>query len=376
MTTECIVNVDAVVGQAWETKGLAVMRAEVEDRLRQERQKIARKFRAEGKKAYCWGYADRKTLITRKGELGPLRIPRLRVDGQEIRLIPRPLRRTEGVNQLMAQTVVAGASQRQVEKLFLEGRRPCSVATIGRVVTGLGEAVERLRHRSLARLEYVALAIDGIWGKYRERGDAVLATAIGIRGDGSFDAIDWEASAGETTEMAENLFTRLFERGLRPRLIVADGAEAYRSAQEIVFPAAQWQPCLWHRQRQLIRSVSFAERDEWARDYWEVYNGLTLTEALQRGRQFELRWRRREPEATKEFAAEFGRTLSFLNFPHQWRHRLRTVNLAEGFFRNFRRFFNRYPGFKDEEHLVRTLGLYLLGVRPQRWTPAGMRLVA
>ncbi len=44
-----------------------------------------------------------------------------------------------------------------------------------------------------------------------------------------------------------------------------------------------------------------------------------------------------------------------------WTYRLKTANLAEGFFRNLRRFLGRFPNFLSPEHAARALGLYLLG---------------
>jgi hypothetical protein len=44
-----------------------------------------------------------------------------------------------------------------------------------------------------------------------------------------------------------------------------------------------------------------------------------------------------------------------------WNCRLKTANLAEGFFRNVRRFLGRFPDFLSAEHCDRALGLYLLG---------------
>ncbi|MGH9374821.1 MAG: hypothetical protein ACRD1J_01485 [Terriglobia bacterium] len=44
-----------------------------------------------------------------------------------------------------------------------------------------------------------------------------------------------------------------------------------------------------------------------------------------------------------------------------WSYRLKTTNLAEGFFRNLRRFLGRLPGFLSPEHADRDLGLCLLG---------------
>lgn len=377
-TTEEIVDLDGVVMQAWRTKGIAATRAEVESRLLAAREERVRALRAEGKRAYCWGFARRKSLLTPVGDLGPLRVPRMRLEGQEIRLIPRQVRRIRALDELVTAATVGGLSQRRVVVWLrrANGER-LSAATVGQVVERLGEVVERQRYRSLRAGEYLALVVDGIWGRYRGAGEAVLLTAVGVRADGSFDVVDWEPGASESAEVAERLLNRLYGRGLTsPQLLVADGGGAIPAAMALVYPQTQLQLCLWHWGRTLKGHVAPCHQREFSRDFWEVYAGLNREEVEVRAGAFGWHWQRRAPEAIAMFREKWPLTLGFLRFPVAWRHRVRTVNLAEGFFRNFRRFFNRFPGFQDEAHLARTMGLYLLGVRPERWQPRRMQLVA
>jgi hypothetical protein len=54
------------------------------------------------------------------------------------------------------------------------------------------------------------------------------------------------------------------------------------------------------------------------------------------------------------------RVLAYLRFPARWRHRLRTSNLAEGFFRHLRRYLSHFPGSVDAAHSEHVLGCFLL----------------
>lgn len=57
----------------------------------------------------------------------------------------------------------------------------------------------------------------------------------------------------------------------------------------------------------------------------------------------------------------FDASINFLKSGlRTWSYRLKTTNLAEGFFRNLRRFLGRFPGFVSPEHAERALGVYLL----------------
>ncbi len=377
-TTEEIVDIDEVVMQAWKSDGIAATRSAVERRLKQERAERLAAYRAKGLQAYGWGYVRRKVLMTPVGNLGPILIPRIRVEGREVRLIPRYIRRIRPLDLLTAEATILGISQRRMgDWLNRANGQRISAATVGRIVEGIGGGLSVRRWLPLDGTEYAALATDAIWGTYRGNGDAALAIGIGVRWDGTFEVLDWEAGASESAELYEALFTRLWERGLKElELIVGDAAASIESAKEMVYPSSFLQLCLWHWGRTLRRHVGPDMRRRFSRDFWEVYNGLDIAEVEHRARLFCRRWQRRDPQIVERFRERYTETLGYLRFPAEWRHRVRTVNLAEGFFRNLRRYFNRFPGFQDPEHLSRVIGLYLLGAEPERWRDGRISLVA
>ena len=372
-----IVDLDGVVMQAWHEAGISATRRAVEERLLQERKKRLVAARAAGRQAVAWGYVRRRHLHTPAGDLGPIRIPRMRMEGREVRLLPRYVRRVDSFSRMVAEATIlkvvprhdSGVSQRRMGSwLSRASGQAVSAATVGRMVLDLGGELEALREGPLDGERYAALAADGMWGRYRGGGDALLAVAVGVRWDGLFDVLDWQAGRGETAEVYETLFTRLWERGLKElALLVADGSGAIRTAQELVYPEAGFQLCLWHWCRTLRGDVCWADARRFSRDFWEVYDGLDRAEVLSRGRRFCRRWGERETAMVDHFQERWSDTLAYLEMPAIWRHRVRTVNLAEGFFRHFRRFFNRFPGFGDEAHVSRVLGLYLLGAKPELW---------
>ena len=364
-----IVDLDEVVTQAQEQAGVPATRQAVEAKLCEARERLQRRLLAEGRRAQKWGYTTRKSLLTPYGDLGPIRIPRLRVDGKEVRLLPRQVRRVGSFDDLTAEAALGGISQRRTGGFL--GRatgQPLSATTVGRIVADLGAAAEARRHAPLRPGAHVALVTDAVWGSYRGAGDAALLVGIGVRDDGSFEVLDWEADVSESTAAYTRLFTRLEARGLRePGLIVGDGAAAIPSARDWVYPSAGFQLCLWHWWRTLRPLVYPDKQRRFSRDFWEVYDGLDAAEVRARASRFRRRWRRSgDLAAVAAFDKRFEETLGFLDYPEAWRHRLRTVNLAEGFFRNLRRFLCRWPGFKDAAHLSQVLGLYLLSAEPER----------
>ena len=52
----------------------------------------------------------------------------------------------------------------------------------------------------------------------------------------------------------------------------------------------------------------------------------------------------------EKFQAEPEGVLALLVFPAPWRHRRRTTNLGEGWFKHLRRYLSRFPGLHNAEH--------------------------
>jgi transposase-like protein len=61
-----------------------------------------------------------------------------------------------------------------------------------------------------------------------------------------------------------------------------------------------------------------------------------------------------------KFQLELEEALAFFDFPAQWRHRLRTAYLGEGWFKHLRRYLSRIYGFRNAEHCEQVLVCFLL----------------
>lgn len=364
------VSLQAVVAQGWQEvqqQVLGLMQQAIEAWLQAERDRRIAQRRQAGEKVYRWGYTVRKCWQTLWGRLEQVRVPRLR-GREEIGLLQKYQR--HALDEVLFALIVGGLSQRKVVdwlRRFVGG--VISPATLGAV---LQQAQAEIAARQSARLrsgEFVALVVDAIHLRYRRRADraaraGVLLVAVGVRGNGTFAVLDWLAAPQETTEAYERLFTRLWQRGLEQvQLIVSDGAEAVVSAMAVVYPRALHQLCLAHWFRNLeawTPRLRWEQRRKLRREFWHLWDALDAGELRRWARRFCARWRFWAPEMVAKFQEEFSRVLAYLRMPARWRHRLRTTNLAEGFFRHLRRYLSRFPGCVDPAHSEQVLGCYLL----------------
>ncbi len=359
-----------VIKQGWaqvQDQVLGQLRRTIEGLLAAERDRRVAERRQAGEKVYRWGYTVRKCWQTLWGAIEQVRVPRLR-GREEIGLLEKYQR--HALDEVLFALAVGGLSQRKVVgwvRRFLGGT--LSPATIGTVLEQARAEVQGRREQPLSSATYRALAVDAIHLRYRRSVDraarsGVLLVAVGVRDGGRFEVLDWLAAPAETTEAYEQLFTRLWQRGLEGvELITSDGEAAVTSAAAVVYPAAAHQLCLVHWFRNLealTPPLRWFKRRKFRREFWWIWEAEDERQVRQWAMSFCRRWRFWAPEMVEKFQAELPRVLAYLRFPVKWRHRLRTTNLAEGFFRHLRRYLGRFPGCVDETHSEQVLGCYLL----------------
>lgn len=359
-----------VIEQGWKQMQAGLLnqlRQSIEGLLAAERDRRVSEHRQRGEKVYRWGYTVRKCWQTLWGALEQVRVPRLR-GREEIGILEKYQR--HGLDEVLFALAVGGLSQRKAVgwvRRFLGGT--LSPATIGAVLRQAQEQVQVRRAQPLSPGIYRALTVDGIYLRYRRGADrparqGVLLVAVGVRDGGRFEVLDWQAAEAETTEAYERLFTRLWRRGLQEvELIVSDGEQAISSAAAMVYAGAAHQLCLvhwFHNLEALTPQLRWWQRRKFRREFWWVWEADNEGQLRKWAASFCRRWRFWAPEMVKKFQAELPRVLAYLRFPMPWRHRLRTSNLAEGFFRHLRRYLGRFPGCMDDAHSEQVLGCYLL----------------
>src|SRR5580692_7268330 len=305
-----------VIEQGWkQLQGgfLEQLKKTIEGLLAAERDRRVAERRERGEKVYRWGFTVRKCWQTAWGVLEQVRVPRLR----------------------------------------------------GREEIGL---LQKYQRHALQEVLF-ALAVGGIYLRYRRSAESqarkgVLLVAVGVREGGGFEVLDWMAAEAETSQAYEELFMRLWRRGLEQvELVISDGAEGAASAAGVVYPAAAHQLCLAHWFRNLeglTPRLQWWQRRKFRREFWWIFEAEQETQLRKWAGSFARRWRFWAPEMVQKFQQELPRVLAYLRFPRYWRHRLRTTNLAEGFFRHLRRYLGRFPGCVDAVHSEQVLGCYLL----------------
>jgi putative transposase len=316
-----------------------------------------------------WGFTVRKSILTTIGRLENVRIPRLRNAVHEVRLwTDRFTSRMGQINEILLEQFLWGLSARKsssiMEQLFGE---KLSAASICCLQERLSEKVNQIQKRPLNQA-WPIIVVDGVWGKCRGRGKAVCLIAIGVDAQGRATLLDWLGCESEDINNYLRLFRRLQQRGLsKPEMIVSDGIAAISQVIQTIWGhTVVHQLCLWHMAQLLSRHLehrNFWKIKEFRRDYWHVFEALDAKEAYDRSQVFIEHWRRREPQAIGLFRQHWPELTHYYQYPLNWNYRVRTTNLAEGFFSHLQTFLKRFPGWNDENHIMRIVGIFTLGMK-------------
>ena len=222
------------------------------------------------------------------------------------------------------------------------------------------------------------LIVDGVWvqvlaptgatwsdrsGHERQemRGEErVVLAVMGVWPDGRRQLLHYEAAAAEDTAAWTALFVALRARGLDPagvRLVVSDGSSGLPAALAQELPTAQQQRCVVHRVRGLTRALYYHElptlhpttqealTDEAARrlrrqqvttDAHVIFEAPTRGEAEERLDRFQATWGGLEPEVVRRLTQGIETSFTFYQCEASLHPLVRSTNLLERFFREFR----------------------------------------
>ena len=341
-----------------------------------------------GNKRYCrgnslkrWGYNTWKGIDTELGYIKGIKVPRIRdiTRNKEIEIISRTSRTSMRLQDLITGSVLNGQSLRSSSAwLFNSFGYEISARSISNILNKVESVIHRRRNSPINWRDYVGIVLDGVWfTQRRKRGSKnsakqkrVILAAVGVNGYGKYKVLDWECRASEDLEGYKLLLERLYSRGLEYiQIAVGDEEPSIWSAVDLVYPFALKQSCLYHFQETLKRKLTSApgSRRRFKRDFWNIYNCDTEKEAFDNLESFKNKWYEKEPDAVAKLIKDFEKTINYLKIPYWWNYRLRTTNLAEGFFRNLRRYLGRFPGFNSLKHMLRAFAVYLKGAESCSW---------
>lgn len=333
-----------------------------------------------------------RRVLTTHGFIADLHIPKLRLGNRERSW--EILRRYQLSMPLLLDQALylytLGLSIRDLqESLYVLFGHVLSREAVNRVTIAAQSPMEQWRTRPITDTPPI-LIVDGVWGQVlaptgatwtdqsgherREmRGvDQVILTVMGVWLDGRHQIIHYQPASAEDTDAWSELLAALIRRGLSAttvQMVVSDGSTGLPAALSTHLPTAKQQRCVVHKIRTLERAFCYRDlttidpitgeplsheaarrlrRQQLSTDAHTIFEAPSRAEALERLAQFRAMWGALEPEVVRLLTKDIDTCLTFYQFEHALHPLVRSTNLLERFFREFRSKSDEIGAFPNE----------------------------
>jgi transposase-like protein len=333
-----------------------------------------------------------RRVLTSYGLIPDLRIPKLRSGNAERdwQILTRYQLAMQPVLDLALYLYTLGLSIRDLqEALYLSFGHVLSREAVNRVTIAAQSPMHLWRSRPITDTPPI-LIVDGVWvqvlaptgqtwldrsghERVEMRGqERVVLAVMGVWEDGRHEILHYEATDTESSESWSAVLAALKRRGLDPdavRMVVSDGTTGLPAALTEHLPTAQQQRCTVHKVRGLERQfcyrdllmtdpttqevLSFEQARRLRRlhvttDAHAIFEAPTRTQALERLVAFRTTWGRLEPEVVRLLTKDIELSLTFYQFDISLHALVRSTNLLERFFREFRTKADEIGSFPNE----------------------------
>lgn len=356
---------------------------------------------AERQRSGCF----RREVVTAYGRIADLRVPKLRRGNRQRpwQILTRYQSALQSLLDKALYLYMLGLSVRDLqEALYLFLGHVLSRTAVNRVTLAVQGKMKLWQTEAIEATPPVLL-VDGVWMKIlyptgqtwtdasehqrqEVRGEErVILAALAVWPDGRSYILHYEVAPDENTETWTAFLAHLMERGLNPQavqMVVSDGTQGLLDALKVHLPQALSQRCTEHKARGLERYLTYQalpttdaetgqplsdaqarqqRRSEILHEAREVFQAATEAEAHLRLDAFVTKWEPVEPKAVHNFTWGIKRCFTFYQFPETFHMLIRSTNLLERFFREFRTKADEIGAFPNESSAMTVF--YLVMVR-------------
>jgi len=349
------------------------------------------------------GFFSRQTDTT-YGHIPDLRVPKLRAGNKE-----RPwqilVRYQSPLQSLLDKALYCytlGLSVRDLqEMLYLFLGHVLSCSAVNRVTVAAQTPMAHWRAQPLAETPPIIIT-DGVWvsiqyptgetftdrsGHQRHKvrhQERVILAALGVWPDGRHYVLHYEVATTESAETWKEFWQHLLARHLDAnlvRMVVSDGSNGLVDSLKTALPHAELQRCTVHKVRGFERYLTYANlptqeaqtgqeltpevarqqrRHAMKTEALDIFEADTRAEAETRLTAFAAKWEALEAKAVHNFRWGIQRCFTFYQFEKNLHPLIRSSNLLERFFREFRNKSDEIGVFPNEPSCLTLFYLVLM----------------
>lgn len=346
------------------------------------------------------------------GTIADLRVPKLRAENgtREWHILTRYQQLMPHVLDRLCYLYTLGLSLRDLQEgVYLLLGSLLSRQAVNRVTTAAQAPMDAWRKQSLTDTPPI-LIVDGVWvtiqyptnetwkdksGHERQRVRAqerVILAVMGVWEDGRHALLHYTIATAEDTQAWLRVFEELRARELEPaavKLVVSDGTKGLSTAMKTHLPTAKLQRCTVHKVRGMARYLRYVEpsttsekpasetsersgvevapealrqqrRSAISRDALAIFEAVSKAEAEQRLASFVATWGELEPKAVQTFHKSITCCFTFYECDASLHPLIRSTNLLERFFREFRAKADEIGAFPNEDSCLTIFHLVMV----------------
>ena len=351
------------------------------------------------------GGAFTRQVDTLYGHIPHLRVPKLRTGNatRDWQILVRYQSAMPGLLDRALYAYTLGLSVRDLQELLsLFMGHLFSPTAINRVTLAAQTPMDLWRQEPLKETPPIII-VDGVWvsiqyptgevwtdrsGHQRHKirhQERVILAALGVWPDGRYYLIHYEVAVAEDAACWATFWQHLLERQLQAaavQLVVSDGTKGLLEVMPTYLPHAHLQRCTVHKVRGFERYLRYQDvtpsvtvsgqpvpleqarqqrRHQIIAAALQIFEAPTRPEAEARLAAFEAQWQGLEPDAVHNFKWGIQRCFSFYALPAELHVHIRSTNLLERFFREFRNKADEIGAFPNEDSCLTIF--YLVMVR-------------
>jgi putative transposase len=294
------------------------------------------------------------------GVLKDIAIPRARKSSFTSGIIPRFQRRQGKIGHLISKIFLLGLSTRDISKIskHIYGKS-YSPGLVSRFNKELGEALLLWQERPIEKdVAYLYLDAVNLPIKRDRASKEALLCAVGVTDTGEKEFLDFLLGGRECQISWEKLLLRIKRRGLKeeePKLAIGDGNHGLLAALKTCFSDVPIQRCTVHKLQNIARHCPRAIQQSVLADAKRIIYASSQKEAREEFSQWKRRYQHLAPKAVGCLEKDLEDTLRFMNFRYKIWASIRTTNLIERAFREFRRRIKVMDTFPTEESCIRIM---------------------
>jgi transposase-like protein len=316
------------------------------------------------------GHYQRK-LHTKAGEV-ILQVPKLRQQTFETAIIERYKRRESSVEEALIEMYLAGVSVRRVEDITeaLWGTK-VSPGTISNLNKKVYAKIEAWRNQAIEEV-FPYVYLDGIVLKRSWAGEVSnvsVLVAIGVSDTGYRKILGVCEGAKEDKAGWSGFLRHLKERGLRGvRLFITDACMGLVESLGEFYSEAKWQRCMVHFYRNIFSVVPARRMAEVAAMLKAIHASEDRKAAMEKAEAVSSKLEALKlKEAARKIRESIIETLTYYDFPHEHRIRIRTNNALERIMKEIRRRTKVVGAFPDGHSALMLCAARLRHVAGTKW---------